>query len=116
MALSRFLGSVDTEVVVATFFGSFFISTGILLVFSTPVFYVAWRKESYKTIRRFLIAAGATGLLTAVITANSESLVAQCQGADYLNCFDIGSAGIQLLFMVGYIITSWVKAVTLFNG
>jgi hypothetical protein len=100
---------------VANFLGSFFITTGILLVLSTPVFYLGWRKGRHRTVRRFLSAAGATGLIASAIATNSERLVAQCEAADYLNCLDIGSAGIRFLFIVAYVIVAWVKALMLFR-
>ena len=99
----------------ATFFSSFFISIGILLIFSSPIFYLAWRKGRTKTIRRFLVGAGVIGLVTASVSATSEGLVAQCQAASNIECIDYGSAGIRLLFIVSYIIVSWVKAVILFG-
>jgi hypothetical protein len=105
----------QTEEAVAAFFGSFFISIGILLVFSIPTFYLAWRKGRNKTIRRFLITAGATALFTAAISASSGRLVDQCRAAGNFDCVDYGSSGLQLLFIVGYIIVSVVKAVLLFR-
>lgn len=97
----------------ASFFGSFFISTGILLIFSIPIFYVAWRKGRNKTIRRFLIAAGSIGLLNAAVSASSARLINQCQAVNNRDCVDYGSAGMRLTFIVGYIIISWVRAVVL---
>ena len=97
----------------ATFFAAFFFFTGLLLVLGVPVLVVAWRKGRNKTAHRFLIAAGLIGLISAVISATSDSLVSQCETAGNTGCLDFGSAGLQMLFVVGYIITSWVKAVIL---
>ena len=90
-------------------------STGILFLFTIPTFYLAWRKGRHKTIRRFLIAAIAIGLLVAVISASSGQLLEQGQNANNRDCFDSGSAAMRLIFMVSFIIISWVKAVILFD-
>ena len=105
----------QTEEVVPRFFSSFVISTGILFLFKIPTFYLAWRKGRKKTIRRFLMAGIAVGLVVAVISATSERLVEQCEAVNYLGCVDYGSAGMRLTIMVAFIIVSWVKAAILFN-
>jgi hypothetical protein len=102
--------------VVAVFLYSFVVSTGILLLFTTPTFYMAWRKGRKKTIRRFLIAAIAVGFLVAVIAVSSGQLLDQCEAENNRACFDSGSAGLRLTFMVGFIIVSWVKAAILLDA
>ncbi len=93
------------------FLAAFFFFTGLMLVFSLPIFVVAWGKGRTKTIHRFLIAAGITGLTSAAVSASSDRLVRQCEDAGGLDCLDYGSTGLHLLLVVGYVITSWVKAV-----
>ncbi len=93
------------------FLAAFFFFTGLMLVFSLPMFVVAWRKGRTKTVHRFLIAAGITGLSSAAVSASSDRLVRQCENAGGLDCLDYGSTGLHLLFVVGYIVTSWVKAI-----
>lgn len=99
----------------AAFLGSFLITTGILLALAAPTFYLGWRKGRRRTVRRFLIAAGVTGLIASVLAATSERLVARCEAADYTNCFDIGSAGMRLIVAVSYVVVAWVKALMLFR-
>jgi hypothetical protein len=96
---------------VATLFAAFFFFTGLMLALGIPLFAVARRKGRTKTTRRFLIAAGVIGLSSAVVAASSERLVRQCETAGGLDCIDFGSAGLQFLFIVGYVISSWVVAV-----
>jgi len=95
---------------VVTFFAVFFFSTGAMLILGAPVLMVGRRTGRTETAHRFLIAAGAIGLFNAALATGSERLVGQCRNAGNLGCVDYGSAGFQLLFVVGYIITSWVTA------
>ncbi|MEE8406487.1 MAG: hypothetical protein V3S32_04990 [Acidimicrobiia bacterium] len=95
----------------ATFFAAFFFFTGLMLAFGIPLFVVARRKGRTKTTRRFLIAAGVIGLFTALGSVGSEILESRCEAVGNFNCLDFGSAGLQFLFIVGYVISSWVAAV-----
>ena len=101
--------------VVAVFLYSFVVSTGILLLFTIPTFYLAWRKGRKKTARRFLVAAILVGFLAAVIAVSSGQLLDRCEAANNRACFDYGSAGMRLTFMVGFIIVSWVRAFSLLD-
>ena len=107
----------QNERVVTVFLYSFVVSTGILLLLTTPTFYLAWRSGQKRTIQRFLIAAIAVGFLIAVIAVSSGQLVDQC-AAEKANraCFDSGSAGMRLTFMGVFAIVAWVKAVILYDS
>ncbi len=94
-----------------TFFVAFLQSTGLMLAFGIPLFVVARRKGRTKTTRRFLIAAGVIGLVTALVSVGSEMLVSRCEAVGNFNCLDFGSTGLQFIFVVGYVISSWVAAV-----
>lgn len=100
----------------AAFTYSFVVSTGILLLFTTPTFYLAWRNGRKKTIRRFLIAATVVGFLVAVVAVSSGQLLDQCETENNRACFDYGSAGMRLTFMVSFIIVAWVKAAILLDA
>jgi hypothetical protein len=101
---------------VTAFFYSFVVTTGILLLLTTPTFYLAWRSGQKKTIRRFLIGAIVVGFVVAVIAVSSGQLVDQCQAENNRACFDPGSAGMRLTIMAVFVIVSWVKAVILFDS
>ena len=100
----------------AVFLYSFVVSTGILLIFTIPTFYLAWRNGRNKTIRRFLIAAIVVGFVVAVIAVSSGQLLDQCEAENNRACFDSGSAGMRLTIMVVFVIVSWVKAAILFDS
>jgi hypothetical protein len=101
---------------VATFFAAFFFFTGLTLALGIPLFVVARRQGRTKTTRRFLIAAGVIGLLTALVSVSSEMLVSRCEAVGNFNCLDFGSTGLQFIFIVGYAISSWVAAVIINQG
>ena len=92
------------------FLVAFLFFAGILLVASVPVFIVAWQRGLTATIRKFLIAAGVTGSVLAVISASSERLVNQCKAAGNLSCLDYGATGFQILVVIGFVFTAAVKA------
>ena len=100
----------------AVFLYSFVVSTGILLLFTTPTFYLAWRSGQKKTIRRFLIAAIVVGFVVAVIAVSSGQLLDQCEAENNRVCFDSGSAGMRLTIMAVFVIVAWVKAAILFDS
>ncbi len=95
----------------AMFFAAFFFFTGLMLAFSIPLFVVARRKGRPKTTRRFLIAAGVIGLITALVSAGSEILTSRCEAVGNFSCLDFGSTGLQVIFIAGYVISSWIAAV-----
>ena len=97
----------------ATFAVAFVLFTGALLVISVPVVFLARRRGRSKTARRFLIAAGAVGLICAIVSAGSERLEGQCQTAGNPNCYDFGGTGLQFLLVAGYIISALTKALAL---
>jgi hypothetical protein len=101
---------------VTVFFYSFVVSTGILLLLTTPTFYLAWRNGQKKTIRRFLIAAIAVGFVVAVIAVSSGQLLDQCEAENNRACFDSGSAGMRLTIMAVFVIVAWVKAAILYDS
>ena len=93
-----------------TFIIAFFGFTALQLVLGSPIFYFTWRSGRRAIARRFLQSAIVVGAICAVFSASSERLVNQCREANNLQCFDYGSAGIQLLFVTGFVGTAWFKA------
>lgn len=91
------------------------VSTGILILLATPTLYLAWRAGKSRTIRRFLIAAVAVGLLIGTVAATSGQSLEQCELANGRSCNDYGSTGMQLTIVVIFTIVSWVKALALWN-
>ena len=86
---------------------------GLLLLFSIPVLVIAWRHGRKKLFRNFLIAAATVAVLSAIIGASSAHLVEQCGGAGAVGaerCVDLGSAGIRVLLLGGYILTALAEA------
>lgn len=96
--------------VVDTFITSYIIFVGLLLVLSAPVTYVAWRKDRISTMRNFLVGAFVVALACAVLDVVSERQIAQCLDAGYSTCFDVGRAGLQLLFVGLFAATAWLNA------
>lgn len=94
---------------------AFAVSTGILVLLTTPTFVLAWRAGKTRTIRRFLIAAVVVGLLIGTVAATSGQSLEQCELANGRSCNDYGSAGMQLTIVVIFTIVSWIKAVALWN-
>lgn len=105
-----------TLAVVADFFVSFVVSTGILLLLASPTLYLAWRKGRRKKFRSFLIGAGGLGLTLAAVSASSARLLEQCEAENLRSCFDYGSVGMRLTFIVIFTIIAWVNAVILYDA
>lgn len=77
-----------------------YLAAGVLLWI--PLAVIGRRRRRAKTVRRYLIGAAVAGFICALIVASSERLVNQCEAAGNPGCFDVGSAGLQLLFIGGY--------------
>jgi len=86
---------------VATFFGSLFLVSGLLLVVTTPVFVLARRRKRTLLAWKFLVAVGAIGLFAAIAAVGSERLVDNCRDAGNYSCLDAGFTG--FLFLIGLI-------------
>ena len=99
----------------STFVASFLLTTGIMLLFSIPVLVLAWRMGRRKTMRRFLIALVAIATFNAALAANSEILVDMCEAVNGRPCIDFGTAGTQLLLVIGYVIVALVRAYALYD-
>lgn len=96
-----------------TFVTAFLLYTGLMLVLGIPVFVIARRNGQPTTARRFVVAAVVIGLLSGVVSFTSEQLVMRCEAAGNTACFDSGSAGLIVVFVAGYTIVAWVKAIAL---
>lgn len=94
----------------ATFLFALLLYIALLLVCSTPVLVLAWRRSQARTVRRFLVAVVSVGLIAAGGTATSERLVNQCREAGNSICLDQGFAGLQILLVGGYIVVALVTA------
>ena len=93
-----------------TFFGTFLVITGLLTALAAPLWIVAWRKNELASKRNYLVAAIAVGVLCASIATASQRQVQQCLDAGNSDCVDSGTPGLQLIFIVVYVITAWVMA------
>ena len=78
-----------------------------------PLFFIARDKNRPGTIKNFGIAAVILGLLCVAVAITSERLVDQCFAADNLDCDDRGGAGLQVVFVVGFAIATWTRAMSL---
>jgi hypothetical protein len=95
---------------VGTFLVALFLFTGLVLVLGIPVFVVAMRRDRKDTARGFLIAGGVIGLLCAIISFSSEILESRCEAVGNSSCFDVGASGLQLVLVVGYVLSAWIVA------
>lgn len=84
-----------------------------LLVYATamaigawPLYVVARRRGLTDKVRRFAVALGVAAISCAVLAQSSDRLVEQCRAQHLQQCFDFGSAGMQLLIVLGYIGTA----------
>jgi nucleoside permease NupC len=95
---------------VETFITSYVIFTGLALVLSSPITYVAWRNNRMKTMRNFMIGSFAVALPCAILDVVSERQMAQCLDAGISECLDIGRAGLQFLFIGMFAVAAWFSA------
>ncbi|HET9260905.1 MAG TPA: hypothetical protein VFP42_12350 [Acidimicrobiia bacterium] len=86
------------------------IITSLVAVMASPVFVVAWRRQRRDTIRNFALGAVVIGVLCGSITAISERQVDQCLAAGNTDCIDAGAAGLQLVIIGIFVLSSWVAA------
>ncbi len=98
-----------------TFLLALVVFTAVLLVAAVPVLVLARKHGLRTTTRRFLIAIGAIGMLSAVISAGSERLVDKCKGGGSANCVDPGAAGFQALLVAGFVVTALFRAVSIYQ-
>lgn len=96
--------------VVETFVTSYVIFAGLALVLSSPVTYVAWRKNRMATMRNFMIGAFVIALPCAILDVVSERQMAQCLEAGISECLDIGRTGLQFLFVGVFALAAWFNA------
>lgn len=83
--------------------------TALLLMFSAPAIFMARRRSSPDTTRRFLIAAVACGLACAILAAGSRRLEAQCEAEGNTQCVDYGASGLLLIIIVAFLCTALVR-------
>lgn len=84
---------------------------GALLIFlAAPLYIVTWRRTRLTTARNFVLGALFIALLCATLETVSKRQVLQCIEAGHSDCFDSGAAGLQLLFVGLYAVTSWANA------
>lgn len=93
---------------------AFFVTVG-LLVLATPLFVLAWKKERIGTVRNFAIVAAGIGVLCGSLAGISERQVAQCLAVGNAECFDSGTAGLQLVFIGFYTLIAWFTAYTFYQ-
>lgn len=79
----------------------------ILGVLASPLFYQARRLGRDDTIRRFIIGGAVITLIVASLAAVSDKNVQQCFDVGNSSCLDAGTTGMQIMFMGGYVLTSW---------
>jgi hypothetical protein len=99
---------------VAAFFTAFFQFTAIAVVTAIPVLVLA-RRTHRPTGRRFLIGAGACGLICGILGATSKRLVDQCLAAGNPTCVDYGTTGMQVLTVAGYALVALLGAYRLWR-
>lgn len=92
----------------------FFVTLG-LLILATPLFVMAWRRDRPATIRNFAIAAAVIGIASGSLAGISDRQTAQCLDAGLPDCFDSGTAGLQLLFIGIYLFAAWFAAYTMYR-
>jgi hypothetical protein len=84
--------------------------TGLLAALATPLWIVYWRKRRLAGARNFLIGAGVVGVVCGLLAGASERQVNQCLEAGNSDCVDSGTIGLQLVFVIVYVVTVWVMA------
>ena len=80
---------------------------GLLAV---PVFAVARRRKKGRVAINFTIAALVVGALMAVTKYTSDSAVASCEAVGNTQCFDAGSTGFLVLFVLVFSLVAWLRA------
>jgi hypothetical protein len=87
----------------------------MLLILGSPVLIVARRRRRRDTIRNFLVIGGVVALVCATIRLVSDRQVAQCEAAALPDCIDAGAAGLQMVFIVVFLLVDWVVAYSMAN-
>ncbi len=105
----------ETEHVEDIHIVAFVIITAIVLALASPVFYVAWKKGRFTTLRNFAIGALLIGVLGAALEGVSERQVEQCLAAGNTDCFDSGTIGLQLLFVILFTVSAWSVAFVMYR-
>lgn len=82
----------------------------LALILSSPVTFVAWRKNRVATTRNFMIGALAIALPCAILDVVSERQMSQCLDAGIGECLDVGRAGMQFLLIGAFAVTAWLNA------
>lgn len=92
-------------------FGGFWTTlllTGLVLAaLASPLFYQTRRLGRIETTKRFVIGGAVVAFISASLAAASNQNVDQCLDAGHKDCIDGGTAGMQILFMFGYLVTAW---------
>lgn len=86
------------------------------MLVASPTLFLAWRKGHKKKFRSFLIGAAGLGMVLAAVSASSTRLLEQCEAENNRSCFDYGSVGMRLTFIVIFAIVAWVNAVILYDA
>ena len=94
---------------------AFGLYTGLLAILALPVMLVALLQNRTQTIRRFVQSGLAVALLCALLAMSSDRLIDQCAAAGNLDCTDFGAAGMQAMFIAGFVATAWIRAYILFG-
>jgi hypothetical protein len=89
---------------------------GLATVIGLPVMAVAYWREQLPTLRKFLLAGLAVGLLVAVLSTTSDMLVSRCLDAGNTGCVDYGAVGIRTLILVAYGLVSLIAAVRILRS
>ena len=55
-------------------------------------------------------------MVLAAVSASSTRLLEQCEAENNRSCFDYGSVGMRLTFIVIFAIVAWVNAVILYDA
>ncbi len=99
----------------ATFFGALFGVTGLLLVVSAPTLVLARRRGRDALAIKFIGAAVAIGLFSALGAVGSKRLVDNCRDSGSISCLDVGYSGFLLLVVLVFVITSVSAAFKLYR-
>lgn len=89
---------------------------GLATMIGLPAMVVAFLRREIRTLRKFVIAGVAVGVLVAILAATSDLLVSRCREAGNTGCLDYGATGIQTLILVVYGLVSVVAALRIQRG
>jgi hypothetical protein len=90
--------------------------TAILIAVSAPAILTARSHRLPGTMYRFLIAAVGFGVVIGYLDARYRAAYTQCKAEGLGRCVNDGFNGLEVMVVVGFLVTSMVRSYQIYNN